>query len=81
MALALVLQMPTCACVKMKALLVLVCVFHVSTSLDNGLGKMPQIGWNFWNHFDCCTVDAQIVMDTVDGNGETAWLIAVTWFY
>jgi len=23
------------------------------SSLDNGLGKTPQMGWNSWNHFGC----------------------------
>ena len=51
---------------KMKAFLVLVsCLLYVGTSLDNGLGKKPQMGWNSWYHF-YCSIDAQIVMDTAD---------------
>ena len=49
----------------MKVLLVLVCAYHVVTSLDNGLGKTPQMGWNSWNHFRCA-IDAQLVMETAD---------------
>lgn len=49
----------------MKALLVFVSVLHATESLDNGLGRTPQMGWNSWNHFGC-SVDAQLVMDTAD---------------
>ena len=51
---------------EMKAFLVLVSyLFYVGTSLDNGLGRKPQMGWNSWYHF-YCSIDAQIVMDTAD---------------
>lgn len=49
----------------MKVLAVFACLFHLGASLDNGLGKTPQMGWNSWYHF-YCTIDAQIVMDTAD---------------
>jgi len=44
---------------------VFVCLLHVATSLDNGLGRTPQMGWNSWNHFRC-SIDAQLIKDTAD---------------
>ena len=41
------------------------CCFYVGTSLDNGLGEKPPMGWNSWYHF-YCNIDAEIVMDTAD---------------
>ena len=49
----------------MKTLLVFVCVVCTTKSLDNGLGRTPQMGWNSWNHFRC-SINAQLVMDTAD---------------
>ena len=49
----------------MKALLVFVCVFHATNSLNNGLGRTPQMGWNSWNHFRCA-IDSQLVMEISD---------------
>jgi len=49
----------------MKALLIFACILHSSLSLDNGLGRTPQMGWNSWNHFGC-SVSAQLVMETAD---------------
>lgn len=28
-----------------------------ATGYDNGLGKVPQMGWNSWNHFGCSISD------------------------
>ena len=36
----------------MRAFLLLLVVVLV-TSLDNGLGKTPAMGWNSWNRFGC----------------------------
>ena len=61
-----VLRTRTCHCTEMKAFLILAsCCFYVGASLNNGLGKKPQMGWNSWYHF-YCNIDAQIVMDTAD---------------
>ncbi|XP_065887321.1 uncharacterized protein [Dysidea avara] len=49
----------------MKALLLIACILHSSLSLDNGLGKTPQMGWNSWNHFRC-SINDQLVMETAD---------------
>ena len=37
----------------------------VALSLDNGLGKLPQMGWNSWNHFQC-EVNDDIIRQTAD---------------
>ena len=49
----------------MKEFLIFVWIFHASKSLDNGLGRTPQMGWNSWNHFRC-EIDSQLVMETAD---------------
>ena len=51
--------------VKMKELLIFMCIFHATKSLDNGLGRTPQMGWNSWNHFRCA-IDSQLVMEIAD---------------
>ena len=33
--------------------LVSLLIINFSFSLDNGLGKTPQMGWNSWNKFGC----------------------------
>ncbi|UJR16142.1 hypothetical protein I4U23_003053 [Adineta vaga] len=35
------------------------------SSLDNGLGKTPQMGWNSWNHFGC-HINETIIRQTAD---------------
>ena len=47
------------------ALLVFVSILHSIKSLDNGLGRTPQMGWSSWNHFRCA-VDSQLIMETAD---------------
>lgn len=43
-----------------------ICLFIVlSTSLDNGLGLTPQMGWNSWNHFGC-KIDEHLIKQTAD---------------
>jgi len=49
----------------MKALLVFVCTIPLNLSLDNGLARTPQMGWNSWNHFHS-SINAQLVMETAD---------------
>ena len=34
-------------------------------TLDNGLGRKPQMGWNSWNHF-ACDVHQTVIEQTVD---------------
>ena len=50
---------------NMKVLLIFVSFFYATKSLDNGLGRTPQMGWNSWNHFRCA-IDSQLVMETAD---------------
>lgn len=45
-------------------LLVFLFIF-VGNSIDNGLGKTPQMGWNSWNHFKC-NVNETLVKKTAD---------------
>ena len=40
-------------------------LFKVFNSLDNGLGKTPQMGWNSWNKFSC-RITEKIIHDTID---------------
>ncbi|CAF2100474.1 unnamed protein product [Rotaria magnacalcarata] len=39
--------------------------FNSIYSLDNGLGKTPQMGWNSWNHFGC-SINETIIRATAD---------------
>jgi alpha-galactosidase len=41
--------------------------FLASTSqaLDNGLGLVPQMGWNTWNKFGC-NIQEDLIKDSVD---------------
>ena len=34
-------------------------------SLDNGLGRTPQMGWNSWNHFQC-NINQKVIEETAD---------------
>lgn len=36
----------------------------MATALDNGLGLVPQMGWNTWNKFGCKISEA-LIKDTV----------------
>ena len=36
----------------MKAIILIACNVY-SLTLDNGLGKTHQMGWNSWNKFRC----------------------------
>ncbi|CAF1017728.1 unnamed protein product [Adineta ricciae] len=37
----------------------------IISSLDNGLGKTPQMGWNSWNHFGC-RINETVIRETAD---------------
>lgn len=32
-----------------------------ASALDNGIGRVPQMGWNTWNKFGC-----DIAIDTIE---------------
>lgn len=34
-------------------------------ALNNGLGLVPQMGWNTWNKFGC-EIDEQLIYESVD---------------
>lgn len=42
-----------------------VALFNQAAALDNGLGLVPQMGWNTWNKF-ACDIDEQLIYATVD---------------
>ena len=52
---------------KMIALCgIIVCLLiQIAVGLDNGLGKLPQMGWNSWNHFQC-NINDDIIRQTAD---------------
>jgi len=35
-------------------------LFNVGNSVDNGLAKTPQMGWNSWNYFNCKVTENDI---------------------
>ncbi len=37
----------------------------IGASVDNGLGKTPQMGWNSWNHFKC-NINETVLKQTTD---------------
>ena len=40
-------------------------LFDFVLSLNNGLGKTPQMGWNSWNHFRC-KISEDVIRKTAD---------------
>ena len=40
-------------------------VASVANALDNGLGLVPQMGWNTWNKFGC-SIDETLIYESVD---------------
>ena len=38
---------------NMKAFTLVTLLGAQVSALDNGLGKVPQMGWNTWNKFAC----------------------------
>ena len=47
-----------------KAILLLMAVVNIQ-SLDNGLGRVPQMGWNSWNKFGC-NINEVVVKQAAD---------------
>ena len=48
----------------MRLLLILLALTTVLT-LDNGLGKVPPMGWNSWNRFGC-NINEDLIKKTAD---------------
>ena len=44
---------------------ILVLLLIVCSSLDNGMGLTPPMGWNSWNHFGC-KINEQLIKQTAD---------------
>ena len=40
-------------------------ILKIINSLNNGLGRTPQMGWNSWNKFGC-NITEKIIKDTID---------------
>ena len=53
----------------MKALLISALIVY-AVSLDNGLAKTPQMGWNSWNKFGC-NINEKLIRDTIDALVDT----------
>ncbi len=49
---------------KMKLYILLLPVIYV-LALDNGLGRIPPMGWNSWNKFKC-NINETLIKQTVD---------------
>ena len=45
-------------------------ILTYSLSLDNGLGKTPQMGWSSWNKFGC-NINEKLIYDTIDAMVNT----------
>ncbi|XP_065828019.1 uncharacterized protein [Oscarella lobularis] len=45
-------------------LLSLLLLPYLASSLNNGLGRTPQMGWNSWNHFHC-GINEKLINDTI----------------
>jgi len=43
----------------------LVALLAFASALDNGLGLVPQMGWNSWNHFGC-NINENLIKSTAD---------------
>ena len=61
-------------------------VLSGTQSLNNGLARTPQMGWNSWNHFHCGVNDS-VIRDAADAMVSNlfvwfAWIWAiVSWLY
>ena len=51
---------------KMKfCIIIFAILFQIIYSLDNGLGRTPQMGWNSWNKFGC-NINEELIRNTID---------------
>ena len=53
--------------------LIFLSILKLYYSLNNGLGKTPQMGWNSWNKF-ACNINETIIRDTIDALNSTGLL-------
>lgn len=49
----------------MKNLIALALLLGDANALNNGLGLVPQMGWNTWNKFGC-NINESLIKSTVD---------------
>ena len=49
----------------MKFYFIFAILFPNLFSLNNGLGRTPQMGWNSWNKFGC-NISEQLIKNTID---------------
>ena len=62
-----------------KTLFFFICCLWLITSLDNGLGLTPQMGWNSWNKFHC-DINETLIYNTIDALNQSG-LIDVGYNY
>ena len=60
---------------KMKFCLLFGILFQIIFSLDNGLGRTPQMGWNSWNRFGC-NISEELIINTIDALNSSGLLEA-----
>ena len=46
-------------------IILLIIILGYTLSLNNGLGKTPQMGWNSWNKF-ACNINEKLIIETID---------------
>ena len=48
-----------------RTILIVSLLINLALSLDNGLGKTPQMGWNTWNKFGC-NINQTLIRESID---------------
>ena len=48
-----------------QTILIVSLLINSALSLDNGLGKTPQMGWNTWNKFHC-SINETLIKNSID---------------
>jgi alpha-galactosidase len=51
--------------INTKVLITVFLLIGIISSLDNGLGRTPPMGWNSWNRF-ACGIDEALIKQTAD---------------
>jgi alpha-galactosidase len=46
-------------------IVLIISIFCLLNSLDNGVGRTPAMGWNSWNKF-ACSLDEGVIESTAD---------------
>lgn len=56
-----------------QKIFIFILFIELITSLDNGLGLTPQMGWNTWNKFKC-KINETLIHDSIDALKESGLL-------